>query len=176
MQKFHLYMNLFNREYYIEKVQRYLGKGLIVVLTGQRRVGKSCILQSVSSRIKKENEDANTIYINKEYAEFRDINTDVELNRYVDNLLQKDKKNFLFIDEVQDIQGFENSLRNYQAKQSCDIIITGSNATMLSGELATYLSGRYIEIHIQSLDYTEFLEFHRLQDDRDSLLKYFTFG
>ena len=86
-------MNLFNREYYIEKVQRYLGKGLIVVLTGQRRVGKSCILQSVSSRIKKENEDANTIYINKEYAEFRDINTDVELNRYVDNLLQKDKKN-----------------------------------------------------------------------------------
>lgn len=176
MQKFHLYMNLFNREYYTEKVQRYLGKGLIVVLTGQRRVGKSCILQSVSSRIKKENEDANTIYINKEYAEFRDINTDVELNRYVDNLLQKDKKNFLFIDEVQDIQGFENSLRNYQAKQSCDIIITGSNATMLSGELATYLSGRYIEIHIQSLDYTEFLEFHRLQDDRDSLLKYFTFG
>lgn len=169
-------MNLVKREYYIEKVQSYLGKGLIVVLTGQRRVGKSCILQSVCDRIREQDADVNSIYINKEYAEFRDLNTDIELNRHVDGQLQAGRKNFLFIDEVQDIRGFENSLRNYQAKQSCDIIVTGSNATMLSGELATYLSGRYVEIHIQSLDYPEFLEFHKLQDNQDSLLEYFTFG
>lgn len=169
-------MNLLSREHYIDKVLNYLGKGLIVVLTGQRRVGKSCILQSVSSRLKEKNAEANIIYINKEYAEFRDINTDIELNGHIDSRLKSDRENFLLIDEVQDIRGFENSLRNFQAKQSCDIVVTGSNATMLSGELATYLSGRYVEIHIQSLDYAEFLKFHRLQDDWDSLLKYFTYG
>ena len=82
----------------------------------------------------------------------------------------------MFIDEVQEIDGFENSLRNYQAKQMCDIVITGSNAKMLSGELATYLSGRYIEIHIQSLDYDEFLKFHKKADEQNALIDYLSYG
>lgn len=164
------------RNQYIEKVLNYLGKGLIVVLTGQRRVGKSCILQSVSKEIKVSESEANIIYINKEYAEFRNILTDVQLNEYIDSHLKDNVPNYLFIDEVQEIDGFENSLRNYQAKQMCDIVITGSNAKMLSGELATYLSGRYIEIHIQSLDYDEFLKFHKKADEQNALIDYLSYG
>lgn len=169
-------IELIRRNQYIEKVLNYLGKGLIVVLTGQRRVGKSCILQSVSKEIKVSESEANIIYINKEYAEFRNILTDVQLNEYIDSHLKDNVPNYLFIDEVQEIDGFENSLRNYQAKQMCDIVITGSNAKMLSGELATYLSGRYIEIHIQSLDYDEFLKFHKKADEQNTLIDYLSYG
>ena len=169
-------IELIRRNQYIEKVLNYLGKGLIVVLTGQRRVGKSCILQSVSKEIKVSESEANIIYINKEYAEFRNILTDVQLNEYIDSHLKDNVPNYLFIDEVQEIDGFENSLRNYQAKQMCDIVITGSNAKMLSGELATYLSGRYIEIHIQSLDYDEFLKFHKKADEQNALIDYLSYG
>ena len=169
-------IELIRRNQYIEKVLNYLGKGLIVVLTGQRRVGKSCILQSVSKEIKVSESEANIIYINKEYAEFRNILTDVQLNEYIDSHLKDNVPNYLFIDEVQEIDGFENSLRNYQAKQMCDIVITSSNAKMLSGELATYLSGRYIEIHIQSLDYDEFLKFHKKADEQNALIDYLSYG
>ncbi len=169
-------IELIRRNQYIEKVLNYLGKGLIVVLTGQRRVGKSCILQSVSKEIKVSESEANIIYINKEYAEFRNILTDVQLNEYIDSHLKDNVPNYLFIDEVQEIDSFENSLRNYQAKQMCDIVITGSNAKMLSGELATYLSGRYIEIHIQSLDYDEFLKFHKKADEQNALIDYLSYG
>lgn len=86
------------------------------------------------------------------------------------------KANYLFIDEIQDIDHFEHTLRDLQAKDSCDIFCTGSNAKMLSGELATYLSGRYIEFHIHSLSYPEFLLFHQLPDDQQSLTKYLTYG
>ncbi len=169
-------IELIRRNQYIEKVLNYLGKGLMVVLTGQRRVGKSCILQSVSKEIKVSESEANIIYINKEYAEFRNILTDVQLNEYIDSHLKDNVPNYLFIDEVQEIDSFENSLRNYQAKQMCDIVITGSNAKMLSGELATYLSGRYIEIHIQSLDYDEFLKFHKKADEQNALIDYLSYG
>ena len=85
-------------------------------------------------------------------------------------------RNYLFIDEVQDIEHFENAVRNYHAKDACDIIITGSNAKMLSSELSTYLSGRYVEIHINSLNYKEFLLFHKMQDSDSSLHQYLTYG
>lgn len=169
-------MQLIIRKRYVDLILNYLGKGLIIVLTGQRRVGKSCILQCVERHIMQHEKEANIISINKEYAEFSNIKYDSDLNEFINNRLKTDNKNYLFIDEVQDISGFENSLRNFHAKGSCDIVVTGSNAKMLSGELATYLSGRYIEVHIQSLDYREFLTFHNLQNSDESLLKYLSFG
>lgn len=169
-------MELINREQYVDRVLNYLGKGLILVLTGQRRVGKSCVLQCVAKHITEKDESANVIYINKEYAEYNNIKTDADLNNYVQDHLKEGKNNYLFVDEVQDIDGFENALRSFQAKDSCDIVVTGSNAKMLSGELATYLSGRYVEIHIQSLSYLEFLLFHKLPDSDDTFLKYLTWG
>lgn len=169
-------MELINRSIYVDKVLSYIGKGLVIVLTGQRRVGKSCILRCTVNEIKKKEPDANVIYINKEYAEFNSIQTDEQLNAYLDHQLIHGRHNYLFIDEIQDIDRFENSIRSLQAHNSCEIVITSSNAKMLSGELSTYLSGRYIEMHIQSLSYNEFLEFHKLHNNDDSLYKYLSFG
>lgn len=169
-------MEIIDRKQYVDRVLNYLGKGLILVLTGQRRVGKSCVLQCVARQIKDKDNSANVIFINKEYAEFNNLKTDEDLNAYVTVRLKEHERNYLFVDEVQDIDGFENSLRNFQAKGTCDIVVTGSNAKMLSGELATYLSGRYVEIHIQSLNYPEFQLFHGLPDSDETFLKYLTWG
>lgn len=169
-------MEIINRKRYVDQILSYLGKGLILVLTGQRRVGKSCVLQSVAKQITANDDSANVIYINKEYAEFSNLKTDADLNEYVSEHLKEQRHNYLFIDEVQDIDGFENALRHFQAKDTCNIMVTGSNAKLLSGELATYLSGRYVEIHIQSLSYPEFQLFHGLADTDETFLKYLTWG
>ena len=169
-------MALINREQYTDKVLNFIGKGLIVVLTGQRRVGKSCILKCAMEALKSQDKEANIIYINKEFVEFRNIKSDLDLSAFVAKHICPKRKNYLFIDEVQDIDSFENTLRDLQAREVCDIIITGSNAKMLSSELATYLSGRYVEIHINSLGYNEFLTFHQLSDNDQSLCSYLTYG
>ena len=111
-----------------------------------------------------------------EYEEFRGIRNDTDLFEYLRDKFQEGVDNYLFIDEVQDIDGFEHVLRNLQARDNCDIYITGSNAKMLSGELSTYLSGRYVEFHVHSLNYPEFLEFHQLEDNNRSLMLYLTYG
>ncbi len=168
-------MELINRSQYMDRIKPFIGKGLIVVLTGQRRVGKSCILQQLSKEINAE-KDANIIYINKEKVEFDFIKSYVELSQYVSERLQADKENYLFVDEIQDIDSFEKTLRSLQADNECHIVITGSNAKMLSSELSTVLSGRYIEFHIQSLTYEEFLLFHQMEDNDTSLMSYLTYG
>ena len=169
-------MKLISRPYYIDKIKPYIGKGLIKVLTGQRRVGKSCVMQQIMEDIRSTNAQANLIYINKERTEFQFISNDLTFARYMSEKLDKKKDNYLFVDEIQEIQGFENVLRSLQAGDECDIFCTGSNAKMLSGELSTYLSGRTIEFHIFSLSYQEFLAFHKLEDSDSSLMKYFTYG
>lgn len=169
-------MNILNRTHYYNRLQPFIDKGIIKVLTGQRRVGKSCILIQTMNEIMQNNPQANIIYINKEQDEFRNIKNDVDLSEYVEKKLVKNKQNYLFIDEIQDITGFENSLRSLQSAEKCDIFCTGSNAKMLSSELSTYLSGRYIEFKIHSLSYTEFLEFHKLNDDDNALKKFLTYG
>lgn len=169
-------MELINRDLYSNRIRPFIDKGVIKVLTGQRRVGKSYILFQLINEIKANNPTANIIYINKEQDEFRTIKTDEDLSAYVQEKLVHSAKNYLFIDEVQDIEHFENTLRSLQAKEQCDIFITGSNAKMLSGELSTYLSGRYVEFRIHSLCYAEFLEFHRLEDNDTTLRKFLTYG
>lgn len=169
-------IQLINRPNYTERIAPFINKNIIKVLTGQRRVGKSCILRQIQEHIKQTHPDNNTICINKELEEFSFIRTHEDLSKYVSEQLKEGVANYLFIDEVQDIQGFENTLRSLQAQDACDIFITGSNATMLSSELSTYLSGRYIEFHIYSLTYKEFLEFHKVDASTQSLRNYLTFG
>ena len=172
----HSTMQLIDRPVYTEQIKPFIGKGIIKVLTGQRRVGKSCILQQLMKLISENDPSANIIYINMEFEEFRKIHSDHDLFEYLKDKFLPHVENFLFIDEIQDINGFENVLRSLQAKETCDIFCTGSNAKMLSGELSTYLSGRYIEFHIHSLSYLEFLMFHRLEDNKQSLMLYLTYG
>ena len=149
---------------------------MIIALTGQRRVGKSYILRDFSRIISTDNPRANIIFINKERKEYYNIKTDADLDDYLSDKIKHSLENYLLIDEVQDIKGFENTLRSLNAEEECQIIITGSNAKMLSSELSTYLGGRYIDIHVHSLSYQEFLEFHNLIDSSESLEKFLTFG
>ena len=169
-------MELIARQTYIEHISRYLGKGVMIALTGQRRVGKSYVLRLLADEIKEKHPDANIVYINKEKKKFADIRNDTDLSAYLSDKFNNDADNYLLIDEVQDIDGFENTLRNLNADEECQIIVTGSNAKMLSSELSTYLSGRYIDIHIQSLSYKEFLRFHNLEDSAQSLDSYLSYG
>ncbi len=159
----------------MDKVLKSLGKEQIVVLTGQRRVGKSYILKLVKSHIESD-ESNNVIYIDKEKREFDAIRDYQDLNAYIGAHFDQSKHNYILIDEVQDIAQFERSVRSFRTEPETDIVITGSNAHMLSGELSTLLGGRYTEIYVQSLSYREFLEFHDLGDSDDALAKYIQFG
>lgn len=163
------------RQAYINKIEKYLGKETIIVLVGQRRVGKSYIMKTVRDQ-KASNPDNNIIYIDKEKREFDSIRNYQDLNQYIDEHFVASKHNYILIDEIQDITEFERSIRSFRTEPNTDIIITGSNAKMLSNELSTLIGGRYKEIYIQSLSYEEFLVFHQLPDNDDSLAKYIQYG
>jgi len=167
-------MNI-NRERYLDKVRPYYQKQLIKVLTGQRRVGKSYILQQVAEDIRNRHKRAHIIYIDKEQFEFDQIRNYRDLHQFVKNH-SVDSMNYLFIDEIQEINGFEKALRSLLAKGNYDIYCTGSNAQLLSGELATLLSGRQISVHIYSLSFHEFKIFHQLEHNQETLMKYLKFG
>lgn len=163
------------RAFYTNKLVPFIGKGLIKVLTGQRRVGKSAILKLIAESIELDKPDANIIFIDKEDYAFESIKTHQDLYAFVETKKAK-TNNYLFIDEVQEIEGFEKILRNYIKQAGFDIYCTGSNAKMFSGELATYLSGRQIIINIGSLNFNEFCTFHALERSNESLQKYMKFG
>lgn len=163
------------RQAYIDKIEKYLGKETIIILVGQRRVGKSYMMKTVRDQ-KASNPDNNIIYIDKEKREFDSIRNYQDLNQYIDEHFVASKHNYILIDEIQDITEFERSIRSFRTEPNTDIIITGSNAKMLSNELSTLIGGRYKEIYIQSLSYEEFLVFHQLPDNDDSLAKYIQYG
>jgi hypothetical protein len=164
------------RPLYFNKIEPFIGSGLIKVLTGQRRVGKSYVLLQVMDEIRQRDKEANIIYINKENYRFDSMRTHSDLMAYLDSERKGSGRQYLFIDEVQDIIKFELALRSLQAVDDWDIYITGSNATLLSGELATHLSGRYIQIEIHALSYPEFLQFHQVEDSAETFLTYIRWG
>lgn len=156
------------RKGYIDRIKPFMQKSVAKVLTGQRRVGKSFLLYQLIEEILAEEPDANIIYVNLEDFTFSSLQTAEDLHSYIISHSKEKVKNYIFIDEIQDIPGFEKVIRSLLLNEDNDIYITGSNAKMLSGELATYLSGRYIEFKIYSLSYSEFLEFHGLTESETS--------
>ncbi len=164
------------RPLYIDRIKPFIGKSLIKVLTGQRRVGKSYLLMQVRDLIKRQSPETQIIYINKEQHEFSKIKNSDDLFLYMEEKVSGEGNVALFIDEIQDIESFEIALRDLASRGNYDIYCTGSNANMLSGELATYLSGRYIEIKVFGLSYLEFLTFYNLQDSAVTFLSYLKFG
>jgi predicted AAA+ superfamily ATPase len=167
---------IITREKYADKIKPFIGNQLIKVLTGQRRVGKSYILKQTIEQIKKIDEQANILYINKEDLAFDSIRNAVDLNEYVLAHTVSSAKNYVLIDEIQDISEFEKALRSLLLNPQYDLYCTGSNANMLSSELSTYLSGRYVEIRINSLSYNEFCEFNRIGNDNVTLQKFLKYG
>ena len=168
--------NIIRRETYIARVKPFMGKPMVKVFTGQRRVGKSYMLFQIIQLVLENEPEANIIYINKEDIAFEAIRTSTDLYNYVLEHSFEKKTNYLFIDEIQEIPEFEKAVRSLLLNENNDIYVTGSNAKLLSGELATLMAGRTIEINVYSLSYVEFLTFHRLTDSEASLLKYFKYG
>ncbi len=134
------------------------------------------MLRQVQDWIQKNIPNSKVLYISKELYEFCHITNADELYKYVDANLEPGSRNYLLIDEVQDITDYENALRSLQAEEKCQIVATGSNAYIFSTELSTRLAGRYVEIPIHSLTYREFLQFHNLTDSDDSLQEYLRVG
>ena len=168
-------MNAILRQSYLNKIEHHLGKDTIIILTGQRRIGKSYILRLFKDKVSKE-AGANVIFIDKEKHEFDDIKTHHDLNAYIDERRNKAMKNYILVDEIQDIEEFEKSVRSYYEEPDVEIVVTGSNSKMLSRDLSTLIGGRYKEIYIQALSYEEFMLFHQLSDSDDTLAKYIQFG
>mgnify|MGYP003418628834 FL=1 len=163
------------RKPYLDKIEQALGKDIIIVLVGQRRIGKSYLLRQLKDE-KAQDSSANIIYVDKEKKEFDDIRDYHDLNAFIDGHRVKGKTNYILVDEIQDIAEFERTVRSYREEPDTEIVITGSNSLMLSSELTTLIGGRYKEIYVQALSYNEFLTFHQLPDNEDSLAKYINFG
>ena len=168
-------MEVISRKYYADIVDSWIGKGNIVAIVGSRRVGKSYVVKDFILR-HKDDKDANIIYIDKEKKAFKDIKTKDDLDVWIEERYLTGKHNYILIDEAQEIDHFEESVCNWYTEENTDVIITGSNSKMLSGELATLIAGRHVEVRIHPLTYSEFLEFHNQTDSDESLMAYLNYG
>ena len=167
---------LYQRQTYIDKIVPFMRTPIVKVMVGHRRVGKSYLLFQLIDRIKREEQHANVIYINKEDIEFIDITSYKELHDYISARLVNERRNYIFVDEIQEIDDFSIAIRSLALNDNNDIYITGSNSEMFSSDLANKLGGRYVEFRIYSLSYLEFLDFHHLSNNDESLEKYTRFG
>lgn len=167
---------IYNRDSYINRIKPFMRTNTIKVMVGHRRVGKSYILYQLINLINSEESNANIIYINKEDLDFDFIRTCSDLYSYIKDRLLEERRNYIFIDEIQEIEDFHLAIRSLALNDNNDIYITGSNSKMLSSDLANELGGRYVEFKIYSLSYMEFLQFHKLKNDDESLEKYIHFG
>ena len=153
-------MNLYKREKYLKKIRPfYDAEDLIKVITGVRRCGKSSLMETICEELKLigiKNEQI--IYIDLDSKENRNIKTNDDLEKLIDKLTIIKGKKYLFIDEIQNVDNFEEIINSYRTDGSYSIFITGSNSYLLSGELATKLTGRYIEFELYTLSFDEYEE------------------
>lgn len=146
------------RENYLLKIRPFYDVDLIKVITGIRRCGKSVILTQIIDEIKNNNKNRkNIIYINFESKEYSFIKNDDDLYSYVKNNIKKNMKNYLFFDEIQNVERWEIAINSFKAdyKEKVSIFITGSNSDLLSGELATHIAGRYVSFRILPFSFEE---------------------
>jgi predicted AAA+ superfamily ATPase len=149
---------LIPRPLYMEQLVRLRDKQLIKVITGIRRCGKSTLLDMFAAYLKENGaEDSQIIRVNLEFPEFHDLQTYMRLYEYIKERLREDKMNYIFIDEAQMVPEFQKAIDGLFARKNCDVYVTGSNAYILSGELATLLSGRYVEIKMLPLSFKEYI-------------------
>lgn len=152
---------MIKRDLYLEEIKKYMNKPIIKVITGMRRSGKSMILKLIQEELKNDGiDEKNIIYINFESLVFMDIKNFETLYKYIiektDNI---SGKIYILLDEIQEVKGWEKAINSFLVDLDVDIYITGSNANLLSSELATYIAGRYIEIKIYPLSFQEYIDF-----------------
>lgn len=160
----------------MERIRPYIGKSIIKTLTGQRRSGKSCILMAVADEVRRTNPEANIVRINLEDFAFAHIADAQSLHEEIATRLAEGRKNFIFLDEIQEVKDFDRVVRSLILDPANDVYVTGSNSAMLSSEMASRLAGRSVEIRVHPLDYGEFLEFHGFEDSDESLEAYMRYG
>jgi len=151
------------REIYLNKIKHYKNKNIIKVITGIRRCGKSTLLKQIIDELKKDGiKEENIILINFELKKYFNIKNIAYLDNLIKKLVKnKNTKNYLFFDEIQEVENWEKLINSYLAEGKYDIYITGSNSKLLSGELATYLTGRFVEIKMYPFSFLEFLEYKK---------------
>ena len=152
---------MYDRRLYIDRIRSFLDKPVIKVITGMRRVGKSYLLRQLIEELRLEGvPESNILYIDKESLQFEHIQGYADLNREALRTISTTTgRRYLLVDEVQEIEGWERAIASLAGRGDIDILITGSNANLLSSELATLLSGRYVEIPVYSLSFAEHLLF-----------------
>ena len=160
----------------MDRLLAYVGKNIIKVLTGQRRVGKSYILKSVAQNIRENDLTANIIIIDLEDFAFSHITDAQSLYAEITTRLKEGCRNYIFIDEVQEVEDFDKVIRSLNLNPSNDIYVTGSNSKMLSSEISTKLAGRRIEMQVHPLSYSEFLNFHKMEDSDAAMSEYLRYG
>lgn len=150
---------MIKRELYLSKIRPFYNSDLIKVLIGIRRCGKSVLLRQIIEELKESGVDKeNIIYINFEDLEYAEIKNELNLHNYIKGKVEKSKKYYLFFDEIQVVHNFEKAINSFKSTFDVSIFITGSNGKLLSGELATYLSGRYVSFKIMPFCFREACE------------------
>lgn len=164
-------MKIIEREEYLNKLKKFKDKNLIKVITGIRRCGKSTLLELFKKYLKENDVEENQIItINFEDPDYKNLKTSDALYEYIKNKLIDGKMNYIFLDEIQNVDKFEIAVDGLYIKKNVDIYITGSNAYLLSSELATLLTGRYVEIKMLPLSFKEYISAF---DDKNELSRKF---
>jgi len=145
---------------YIQRIKGFIDKPLVKVITGIRRSGKSVLLKQVQEHLRELGvSDKNIIYLNFESFQYSEINNAKKLYNYIEERVDKNKRYYLFFDEIQEVKDWEKAINSFRVDFDMDIYLTGSNSHLLSSELATFLSGRYVQFTIYPLSFNEFLSF-----------------
>ncbi len=153
---------LYKREDYLSKIRGFYDDTMIKVITGIRRCGKSYLLKTVIEELKDKGiKDKDIIYIELDRKEYKDIQTPSELEKIIDSMIKDKDFKYLIIDEVENVKGFETLINAYRETGNYSIFLTGSNSYLLSGELVTKLTGRYIEIEMLPLNFYEYVDMKR---------------
>ncbi len=165
-------MKLIERDFYLEKLKNVIGTPDIKVITGVRRSGKSKLLEAFMRYLLNNIPNANIVHINFNLEEFEKLKNYHALNAYIDNAYVENANNFVLIDEVQLCPNFELTINSLHAQEKYDIYITGSNAFLLSSDLATLFTGRTFEIKVYPFSFKEYLEYFEPQNIYDAFENY----
>ena len=171
---------MIKRELYLNKIRPFIDSDLIKVIIGIRRCGKSVLMKQIISEIKEKHvDDAHIIYLNFEDLQFSFIENEMDLYRYIKDKIQDEGKYYLLFDEIQNVNNFEKAINSFRATLNCSVFLTGSNGKLLSGELATHLSGRYVSFRIMPFSFKEMCKVKDISKDRVSekdFMEYLNFG
>lgn len=163
---------MLKRELYLKRIREFYDSDLIKILVGIRRCGKSVILEQIIEELKTKGiDEKHIIYVNFEFIEFEELTDYKKLNTYVKERIQDEKMYYLFFDEIQNVDNFEKVVNSLRASKKVSIFITGSNSRLLSEELSTVLSGRYVSFRINPLSYKEVLELKGIEKSTDEVFE-----